>query len=333
MLTRRSSLKTALQADATDEIIFADLPARQLLILLITDAYIMTITTFNSFIAAQRLSPTWGKFVEDFSYAPDAIETVGKLLQSAHTHRYHSVIGQNSVFDEYAGIMAMSTMRAEDQCTEQWYYDIFNHFLTHFGQTRHVVEVGCFTGGSTRWLYVASRLFNFTLDIVDANADNLAYARERLIDAFGEIGAGVRFYHGDLCSYVDQVARHEMRAGTSIHHDGPHTFHECLQDFASLYFIRETLLHLIIQDTNLRSTKIDLYSFVDMAAYAVFGVNHPSRPIGKSLKVDAPVWSAQIYFEDTEPEGKIIPMRDMLFRYPHPSVTAEDYFAQLLPAQ
>jgi SAM-dependent methyltransferase len=286
----------------------------------------------NPFIAAQRLTPTWGKFIDDFSYAPDALETVGNALQSAHRHQYESLRGENDVFDEYAGIMTQSTMRAEDQCTEQWYYDIFHHFLTNFGQTRHVVEVGCFTGGSTRWLYVASRLFNFTLDIVDANADNLAYARERVIDAFGEIHQGVRFYHGDLCSYVEQVAVHEMRPETTIHHDGPHSFHECLQDFAALYFIRQSLLHVIIQDTNLRSTKMDFYSFVDMAAYAAFGLNHSFQPIGRALKVDAPVWDAKIYFEKSEPEGKIIPMRNIEFRYPHPSVTAEEFFSQTRPA-
>ena len=292
----------------------------------------MSLKTFNTYIIAQKRTATWGKFVEDFSYAPEAMERIGKVLQSAHTHRYDSVRGQNDIFDEFAIAMNRGSMRAEDQCTEQWYFDIFQHFLKHFGQTRHVVELGCFTGGSTRWLYVASRLFNFTLDVVDANLDNLAAARERVLDACGEIGEGVRFFHGDLCTYVDQVARHERRSATTIHHDGPHSFHECLQDFASLYFIRDTLLHLIIQDTNLRSANIDLYSFVDMAAYAVFGLNHPFQPIGKQLKVDAPVWNAKIYFEDNEPEGKIIPMRDVQFHYPHPSVTADEYFAQLRPA-
>jgi len=292
----------------------------------------MSFKTSNSFIDAQKRTPTWGKFVEDFSYAPAALERVGTVLQSAHTHNYASLLGQNDIFDEFATAMNQSTMRAEDQCTEQWYFDIFQHFLMHFGQTRHVVELGCFTGGSTRWLYVTSRLFNFTLDIVDANMDYLAAARARVIDACGEIGPGVRFFHGDLCTYVDQVARHERRPNTTVHHDGPHTFHECLQDFASLYFIRDTLLHLIIQDTNLRSAKIDLYSFVDMAAYAVFGKNHPYQPIGRQLQVDAPVWDAKIYFEDREPEGKIINMRDAKFYFPHPSVTPEEYFAQLKPA-
>lgn len=293
----------------------------------------MSLTTFNSFIVAQKQTPTWGKFIEDFSYTDEAMVRVGQAMQSAHTHRYDSVLGQNDIFDEFAIAMNQGKMRAEDQCTEQWYYDIFQHFLKHFGQTRHVVELGCFTGGSSRWLYVASRLFNFTIDIVDANADYLAAARARVLDACGEIGPGVRFFHGDLCTYVDQVARHERRPNTTIHHDGPHTFHECMQDFASLYFIRDTLLHLIIQDTNLRSAQIDLYSFVDMAAYAVFGIDHPFQPIGQQLKVDAPVWGAKIYFDDAEPEGKVIPMRDVEFRYPHPSVTAEEFFVQLQPAK
>jgi hypothetical protein len=292
----------------------------------------MPITTFNTFIAEQKRTPTWGKFIEDFSYADEAMTRVDQAMQSAHTHRYASVLGQNDIFDEFAIAMNQGKMRAEDQCSEQWYYDIFMHFLKHFGQTRHVVELGCFTGGSTRWLYVASRLFNFTIDIVDAKPDHLAAARARVIDACGEIGPGVRFFHGDLCTYVDQVARHERRPATTIHHDGPHTFHECMVDFASLYFIRDTLLHLIIQDTNLRSTQIDLYSFVDMAAYAVFGKNHPFQPIGKQYQVDAPVWEAQIYFDENEPEGKIIPMREVAFRYPHPNVTPEEFFAQLQPA-
>lgn len=289
----------------------------------------MPLVTSNSFITQQRQTPGWGSFIEDFSHASAAIETVGKALISAHTHRYHSVMGQNDVFDEYANLMNQSTMRAEDQCTEQWYYDIFRHFLLQYGQTRHVVELGCFVGGSSRWLYVASRLFNFTLDIVDANASYLAVTRERLLDVFGDIGPNVRFFHGDLCTYIEKVAQHERRPATTIHHDGPHSFQECLQDFAALYFIRDTLNHLIIQDTNLRSARMDYYSFVDMAAYAVFGKDHPYQPIGRQLTVDAPVYAQQLFFEASEPEGKIIPMRDMVFRYPHPSLTADAYFAQL----
>ncbi len=288
----------------------------------------MPLVTHNTYITQQRLVPTWGTFIEDFSFAPSAMEAVGKALISAHTHRYNSVMGQNDVFDEYANLMNQSTMRAEDQCTEKWYYDIFQHFLLHFGMTRHVVELGCFVGGSTRWLYVASRLFNFTLDVVDANLHYLAVARERLIDVFGEVGSNVRFFHGDMCTYVDKVARHEQRSAVTVHHDGPHSFQECLQDFASLYYIRENMDYLIVQDTNLRSTKMELYSFVDLAACAVFGKDHPFKPIGSSLTVDAPVFDQKLFFDPTEPEGKIIPLRDLEFRYPHPSTSAQEYFGQ-----
>lgn len=289
----------------------------------------MTQTFVNSFIANQRRTPTWGKFIDDFAFAEESLARVAAKLQSAHMHRYESVLGQDQFFDEFALAMNQSTMRAEDQCTEQWYFDIFQHFSRQFARTRHVVELGCFTGGSTRWLYVASRIFDFTLDIVDANLDLLAAARARVIDACGEIGPGVRFFHGDLCTYVRDVALQERRPATTIHHDGPHSFHECLQDFGALSFIRDTLTHLIVQDTNLRSAEINHYSFVDLAAYAVFGLDHPAQPIGRRLKVDAPVWNARIYFEDREPEGKVIPIQEVTFRYPHPSVTAEDYFAQV----
>lgn len=280
----------------------------------------------NSYIVAEKKKFTWGKFIDDFAYAPSALESVGKKLQSAHTHSYAEVRGRNDVFDEYANVMRLSLLRAEDQCTETWYFDIFNHFLTHFGQTRHVVEVGCFTGGSSRWLYVASRLFNFTLDIVDANKDFLAYARERLIDTFGGIEGNVRFFHGDLPTYVKEVAIFEQRTGTTIHHDGAHTFNECVQDFASLFYIRDNLLNLIIQDTNLRSANVDLYTFVDLAAYAVFGLAHPHTPIGKSLTTNKPLWNAKIYFEEREPEGKIIPMQGIKFLYPHPTTAFEEFF-------
>ena len=284
----------------------------------------------NPFIEEQRVAPTWGTFIDDFSYAPEALEMMDKNLVSAFTHKYQDLRGQNDVFDEYANLMNQSTMRAEDQCTEQWYYDIFQHFRLQFGRTRHVVELGCFFGGSSRWLYVASRLFNFTLDVVDARSTNLAATRARLLAVFGVIGPGVRFFHGDLCSYIEKVAQRERRAATTIHHDGPHSFHECVQYFAALYYIRDTLHHLIIQDTNLRSAHVDYYSFVDLAACAVFGKDHPFQPIGKSLVADAPLYQHKIYFDRTEPEGKIIPMRDIGFRYPHPSTTADAYFEQLL---
>ena len=70
-----------------------------------------------------------------------------------------------------------------------------------------------------------------------------------------------------------------------------------------------------------------------VAAYAVFGKNHPYQPIGRQLQVDAPVWDAKIYFEEREPERKIINMRDAKFYLPHPSVTPDEYFAQLKPVE
>lgn len=283
----------------------------------------------NSFIQEQKLTPTWGKFVTDFGFEAQALDIVGGLLQSRHRHNYSSVAGLNDVFDEYVAVMNASRMAAEDQCTERWYYDVFTHFLSAAGETRHVVEVGCFTGSSSRWLYVASRLCNFTLDIVDANINFLAYARARMIETFGELADNVRFFHGDVPTYVRNAAIPEQRSRVSFHHDGAHTFNECLQDFASMSFIKDNLKHVIIQDTNHRSAVMDYYAFVDMAAYAVFGLDCPYRPIGQKLSVSNPVFDAKIYFEDSEPEGKIIDISKANFRVPHRSVTADEFFAGL----
>lgn len=280
----------------------------------------------NSYIEDQKREKSWGEFVTDFAFENEAIAIVDGLLQSRHRHDFSSVMGHNDVFDEYVAVMNACQMPTEDQCTEQWYYDVFTHFLRTNGQTRHVVEVGCLTGGSSRWLYVASRLCNFTLDIVDANINYLAYARARMIDTFGEIADNVRFFHGDVPIYIKQVAIAEQRSRVTFHHDGAHTFNECVQDFASMSFIRQNLKHVIIQDTNLRSARMDLYSFVDMAAYAVFGLNCPYDSIGKKLSLETPMWGDRIYFEVSEPEGKIIDVSQVTFKFPHPSISASEFF-------
>lgn len=284
----------------------------------------------NEYIDTARGTSGWGEFVSDFSDTAGLSRTRASF-QSAYRHNYLSCLGKNSVFDEYALLMSGTEFPAEDQCSEKYYFDVFHHFLRHFGETKHVVEVGCYAGGSTCWLYVASRLFGFTLDVVDANPNSLLYARARLQATFGEIGDNVRFFYGDVPAYVERIASRESRKATSIHHDGAHSFNECVQDFASLSFVSEDLLHLIVQDTNLRSEDIHKYIFVDSAMHAVFG-DYAFRPIGLQLnEPGAPAWNARIFFDSRRSEGQIVDMREVGFRYPHPE-TSKDVFFEALRA-
>ena len=284
----------------------------------------------NPYIQTERRGDTWGTFL-NFPH-PEEMSmkaAVEKTFQSGQRHDYLSLRGENRVFDEYALIIAGSDFPAEDQCSEIWYFDVFLHFLKNFGKTRHLVEVGCYTGGSACWLYVASRLFGFSYDLVDVNRAYLSYTKARLEAVFGEIGPNVRFFHGDLSTWVEHVGLVEKPSDLTVHHDGSHTFNECLIDFASLSFLRDQLLHLIVQDTDLRSARLHSYIFVDSALHAVFG-DYSFTPIGAQRVDSGPLmWDARIYFDPARSEGQILDMQNVEFRYPHRDVQARDFFSTL----
>lgn len=113
-----------------------------------------------------------------------------------------------------------------------------------------------------------------------------------------------------------------------IHHDGAHDFGQVIRDLGSLFYIKDKLHSLLIQDTHLRGVP-EYFNFVDAAVYSIFGRDVTYAPLG-TVYNDGPVcepnrWQGN-YFMPGEPEGMYIPLAHNKFYYPHPKITLAQFF-------
>lgn len=171
------------------------------------------------------------------------------------------------------------------------------------------------------------------LDLVDINQTYLQFAYERLRRIFPHAASKVRMFYGDLPTYVQNVLLAEEGVRTLVHHDGAHDFCQVVKDLSALYFVRDRVHGLAIQDTHLRCSNVEFFNFVDAAVYAVFGVDVRYDPLGTVYEPDSPLLNPNQYFGNYfmagQPEGMYISFAQNEFRYPHPTMALESF----LPAQ
>jgi len=239
--------------------------------------------------------------------------------------------GHNRIFDQIVTRLSTLDLPYEDQCSADYYFDLVRTLRDFNGEFDRLVEVGVFMGGSSGVFAGCIGPFDIDLDMVDISADYLQFAYERVRRMYPESTGRIRLFHGDLPSYVRAVML-EKPVRTIVHHDGAHDFNQVVRDMAALSFVRDQLVAIIAQDTHLRGT-IHHMNFVDMALYAVFGLDLNYAPIGKRYaSMDsrtAPNKYQGNYFVPDAAEGFVLPMAVNEFVYPHPDLSIDDF----LPAQ
>lgn len=270
---------------------------------------------------------TFGTFIAPYESESD-IAALTERLRSFIGSGYHAIsasgplLGQNRIFDRIVAETDTRDLVYEDQCSAQYYFDLVRTLRDLNGQFDHVVEVGVFMGGSTTFLAGCAGPFDFDIDLVDVSAAFLRFAYERARRTYPEAAKRMRLFHGDLPTYVSKVALAEPHRRSIVHHDGSHEFSQVVRDMASLSFIRQQLIAVIAQDTHLRGTAKHM-NFVDMALYAVFGVDLKFAPIGTVLGEHHHMTSPDAffgnYFMAGVAEGIVLPMAENRFVYPHPS--------------
>ena len=235
---------------------------------------------------------------------------------------------QNRIFDRIVTKLQQLNLKYEDQCTGQYYFDLVRTLRDLNGGYDRVAEVGVFMGGSSTFLAGCMEPFEFDLDMIDIHARFLQFAYERVRRLYPEQAARVRLFHGDLPSYVRHVMMKEEGHGYIVHHDGAHDFNQVVKDMASLYYVRESLVAIIAQDTHLRGP-IRHMNFVDLALYAVFGTDLKYAAIGASFGANTALTEPNQYegnyFMPDTPEGLVLPMSANEFRYPHPALSIDDF--------
>ncbi len=115
-----------------------------------------------------------------------------------------------------------------------------------------------------------------------------------------------------------------------LHHDGAHDFNQVVRDLGVLFYVKDKLHSIAIQDTHLRGLP-HFYNFVDAAIYAIFGFNVNYLPLGAMYsEYDALMTNPNEYqgnyFIPGQAEGMYIPVSENKFSYPHPAIKIEDFF-------
>jgi hypothetical protein len=274
---------------------------------------------------------TWGTFLEPdpaVEGAENLHETLGIPILSGHHADLTAFKGRNTVFDRIASRSKEVDLAYEDQCSAQHYYDVFGCVEREHGALTRLVDVGVFMGGSAAVLAGCVEPMGLELDLVDVNPVFLQFARERVRRMFPRAMTRVRMFHGDLPTYVANVLRAEPGTSALIHHDGAHDFNQVVKDLSSLYFARDRIHGVALQDTHLRGD-ISYFNFVDAAVYAMFGVGVKYEALGARYPQDSPVthpnqWNGNYFLGDT-PEGMFVPFDGVEWKYPHPSMELEAF--------
>ncbi|MBE1533403.1 class I SAM-dependent methyltransferase [Actinomadura algeriensis] len=274
---------------------------------------------------------TWGTFLEpDASIAglENPHEALGIPILSGHHADLKAFAGYNTVFDRIADRVAGVNMAYEDQCSANHYFDVFTRIERDHRQASRIVEVGVFMGGSSTVFAGCVEPMGFELDLVDVNPVYLQFAYERIRRTFPGATPRVRMFYGDLPTYVKKVLVPETATRAIVHHDGAHDFNQVVKDISSLYYVRDRVHSLAIQDTHLRGL-IEHFNFVDAAVYAMFGVDVKYEPVGARYEEGSSVtnpnqWNGN-YFLAGMSEGMYIPFDGVEWKYPHPSMDLDTF--------
>lgn len=274
---------------------------------------------------------SWGTFLEPEPGLADVEnlhEVLGIPILSGHHADLTVFEGRNAVFDRIAARAGDVKLAYEDQCSAQHYFDVFGCVEHEHGALTRLVDVGVFMGGSAAVLAGCVEPMGLELDLVDVNPVYLQFARERVRRIFPRAMTRIRMFRGDLPTYVANVLRGEPQARALIHHDGAHDFNQVVKDLSSLYFARDRIQGVALQDTHLRGL-IEHFNFVDAAVYAMFGVDVKYEALGSRYPQNSPVtnpnqWNGNYFLADT-PEGMYVPFDGVEWKYPHPTMELDDF--------
>lgn len=291
----------------------------------------------NLRVIKQLEESDWGTFInpdKDLENHPNPPEKYNIVPPSGYKADFLPFLKNNALFDSIISriIDMRHQFHYEDQCSAKYYYDAFTILNLCQNDINRIVEVGVYLGGAS-CIFAGSLVpMNKTLDLIDINKGCLLVTYERIRRLFPEAASRVRLFHGDLPSYVNNVMSKESDVRYLVQHDGSHQFNEVLRDLASLYYVKSRVNGIMIQDTHLRSARIDLYTFVDAAIYSVFGFGMKYHDLGiKSPVQTEPAYHVTNYFLQNYPEGMYIPFAENNFLYPHPSAKLESFLPTPLP--
>ncbi|WP_242891254.1 class I SAM-dependent methyltransferase [Actinomadura litoris] len=279
----------------------------------------------------------WGGFLApdgNLAGAADPHDLLGIPILGGHRADLGAFAGRNAVFDRIAARAAGVDLAYEDQCSAQHYFDVFGCVEREHRSVTRLVDVGVFMGGSAAVLAGCVEPMGLELDLVDVNPGFLQFAYERVRRVFPGAVPRVRMFLGDLPTYVRNVLLAEEGTRALVHHDGAHDFDQVVKDLSALYFARDRVHGVAVQNTHLRGA-IEHCNFVDAAVHAMFGVDVKYHPLGARYPADAPVtqpnrWNGNYFLAET-PEGMYVPFDGADWKYPHPTMELDAFMPVKAP--
>lgn len=245
-------------------------------------------------------------------------------ISSGHRANFSAYHDKNVYFNRIVERIAKFEAGYEDQCSPAYYWDLFNCIFQFRDKLTRVIDLGVFMGGSSVILAGCAEEFGLQLDLIDIGSRYLNFGYERIRRTYPEQAAKIRLYNGDLPTYVRDVIRPEQGARILVHHDASHDFAQVVRDFSSLFYVKDQIHSIAIQDTNLRGQPdyANAGRFVDAAAYAVFGFKMNYAPIGTTYTENDTWMTMPNKFQGNyvlvgAPEGWFIPLEYNTFKYPH----------------
>ncbi len=282
--------------------------------------------------------PEWGTFIapdKELEKLRDPNEKFNAYIPSGNKADFSPFLSLDPLFTSIVAklIAQRAEINFEDQCSAKYYFDCFSILKKMKGKVRRIAEAGTYLGGASCVFAGCVQPFELELDLIDAKKEFLLFTYERIRRAFPEAITKVRLFFGDIPTYVKNVVAKEDQTDILIHHDASHNFNEVVRDLASLYYVKEKLHGIIIQDTHLRSAKLDRYIFVDAAVYAIFGFNIHFMELGAKFgRSTEPAYAGKTYFIDHHAEGFYLPFGLNHFLYPHPNMKMEETIIENCPA-
>lgn len=286
--------------------------------------------TKHGLLSEGKKDAEWGTFIspdKELESLENPNDKLNVFIPSGIKADFTGVMGINNKFDAIVNkiILQRDKMSYEEQCSGQYYFDCFIIVEKLQKQIARIAEVGTYLGGASCIFAGCAEEFNIELDLIEAKKEFLLYTYERLRRAFPNAAKKVRLFYGNMHAYITNVVQKEKQTKIMFHHDAGHNYNQVLNDIASLYFVREKTTGLIIQDTHLRSAKVDNFIFVDAAVFSAFGFAAKFTEIGmKYSQTTQPNYKGQTYFIDQHPEGFFIPFAENSFQFPHPTMTLEE---------
>lgn len=280
----------------------------------------------------------WGKFInpdKNLESYQDPKEGSNATIFSGIKADLSPWLGLNPGFDHVANkiLSHIDVVSYEEQCSGKYYYDIFTSIQASLPRVQRIVEVGVYLGGASCFIAGCIENTDTDLHLIDLNKDFLQYSYERIRRLFPKVAKRTKLFYGDLATYVYHVMMQENKMHI-IQHDGSHFFNAVVRDMASLYYVKDKLDTLMIQDTNLRTGNVNSHVFVDIALQAVFGNHFEYAPLGLTHKTTFdPCYKYNphgTYCIPDIPEGMAIPFPKTQFKYPHPSTKIETFLEGLV---